>query len=451
MRNVSSIALLFGVAAIALACASRATAAPAPVYIIDVHGPVWPVQADFVTRNIDDAARNGASAVILDIDTNGGLLDSADAMQKSIYGHDRDFPIVGWVHSKAFSSGALITLSCKYIAMTPGATLGSALPHPGIGETPDPELLQAIQNRFKSMAEMRGRNPNIAIAMVTAPAAIPSLSIKPGDILSLTTTEAQANGYCDVVASDYPDILAYLKLSGAPIEQRELGSGEELALIITNPWVTVVLLGLGIALIAMELLTFHTHGLLAIVGGILVASVFVANIVAGTATVAGLLVFLAGLALFLVETHFFPGHGLSAFAGLILVFIGMFMALGGSQANALFSLTTSILVTCAVLMAFILYLPRSRVWRKIGQNSQQRAIDGYVASADYTGFVGASGITVTLLRPSGIVEVNGHRLNVVTSGEFVQPGAPIEVVKVAGNRIVVQEVRPPDQEPVERA
>jgi len=436
------LALILGVAA----NGARA-AALAPVYIIDLHGLVWPVQADFVVRSIDEAARNGASAVILDIDTNGGVLDSADEMQKAIYGHDKDFPIVGFVHSKAFSSGALVTLSCKYIAMTPGATLGSALPHPGLSETPDPELLQAIQNRFKSMAERSGRNPNIAVAMVTAPAAIPSLGVKAGDILSLTTTQAKANGYCDVEANAYPDILTFLKLSGAPIQERTLGPGEEFAMMITIPWVTVVLLGLGIALIAMELLTFHTHGLLALLGGVFIAAVFIANIVAGAATVVGLLIFLLGITLFFVETHFFPGHGLSAFAGVVLVFIGMFMALGGNNGNALFSLSVSLLVTAGILLAFFLYLPRSGIWRKIGQNSQQRASDGYVASADYTRFVGAPGTTLTLLRPSGIAEVNGARLNVVTSGEFVQPGTPIEVVKVAGNRIVVQEITPPVQEP----
>ncbi|MDR3709154.1 MAG: NfeD family protein [Capsulimonadaceae bacterium] len=443
MRPNKGYYLILIAALAALALGPRVSASPAPVYVIDLHGPVWPVQADFVTRCIDDASRNGASAVILDVDTNGGMLDSADEVQKAIYEHDTDFPIVAFVHNKAFSSGALITLSCKYIAMTGGATLGSALPHPGMTGSPDAELLQAIQNRFKSIADMRGRNPAVAVAMVTAPSAIPSLGIKAGDILSLTTRQARDAGYCDVVANDYPDILAFLKLSGAPVQHEELGAWLEIALFIINPWVTVLLLGGGLALIAMELLTFHTHGLLALVGGALLALVFVAHIAVGVATVAGAMLFLLGVALFLVETHVFPGHGLAAFAGLVLVFVGMFMALGGSHANAMLSLSGAILVTCGALVAFFMYLPRSRVWQKIGQNSQQRATEGYVSSADYTGFVGKSGIAVTMLRPSGIAEVAGARLNVVTTGEYVKPGAPVEVTMVAGNRIVVHELPPP--------
>ncbi|HEY3332048.1 MAG TPA: NfeD family protein [Capsulimonadaceae bacterium] len=441
MRPTHILLLLLAILLSASLLHSPARAASTgPVYVIDLHGYVWPIQADFVTRNLEEAAKNGASAVILDIDTYGGELDSADVMQKSIFSHEKDFPIVAFVHNKALSSGALVTLSCKYIAMTPAATVGSALPHPGFGNSPDTELLQAIQNRFRSMAEKAGRNPNIAEAMVTAKAAIPSANVKEGEILSLTTKLAQANGYCDVVASDYPEILSFLKLAGSPVETRTMSTGEEMAMVITNPWLTVLLLGIGIALIAMELLTFHTHGLLAIIGGLLLAAVFVAHIVAGAATVTGLLLFLAGVALFFVETHLFPGHGLSAAAGLVLIFAGMFFALGGTHSNAIFSLTGAVLVTFGSLAAFFMYLPRSRVWRKIGQNSQQRASEGYVSSQDYTGYIGATGIAVTLLRPSGTAEVNGERLSVVSEGDFVQPGARVEVTFVAGNRIVVREI-----------
>lgn len=446
MRSVR-LFLLFALASVTSFVMQPVRAATAPVYVIDLHGRVWPGQADFVVKGLDEAAKNGASAVILDVDTYGGELESADAMQKAIVSHEKDYPTVGFVHNKAFSSGALVTLSCKYIAMTPGAALGSALPHPDIsGSDPDKELLQAIQNRFKSMAEKSGRNPNIAVAMVTAPAPIPSLGVKEGDILSLTTTQAKANGYCEVVASDYPDILAFLKLSGAPIERRQLSTSQEWAMGVTNPWVTIILLGLGIALIAMEMLTFHTHGLLAIVGGLLLALVFAAYIVAGTGTAAGLLLFLAGVALFFIETHVFPGHGIAATLGLVLIFIGMFMTLGGTSGHAVFSMTGAVLVTIGTLGAFFIYLPRSRVWKKIGQNSQQHASEGYVSSQDYTGFVGASGIAVSLLRPSGTAEINGERLSVVTEGDFVQPGAPIEVVHVAGSRIVVRELHVPAAE-----
>jgi membrane-bound serine protease (ClpP class) len=422
-----------------LAFACTRVHAAAPVYIIDVHGEVWSGQADLVKQGLDDAAKAGASAVILDVDTDGGVLDSANDIQKAIYAHDSDFPIVGYVHDKAFSSGSLITLSCKVIAMAPGATFGSALPHPGpTSASPDPELLQAVQNMFRATAERRGRNQTIAAAMVTANDPIPSLGVKAGDILTLTTNQAKANGFCDVVAPDYPAIMAYLGVAGAPVVHRELSDWQVLAQEITTPLATILLVAVGLALVIFELVTLHTWGVAGILGGIMIGIVFIAHIAVGMAGWIGLIVFIAGILFLLFETHVFPGHGLAALAGLICIFMGMFYALGGTNGNAAVTVSVSILVTVGFLIAFFMYLPRSRVWRKMGQSMQQKASEGYVASQNYTEFVGLSGVAVTLLRPAGIAEVDGARLNVVTTGELVQPGSPVEVITVQGNRIVVR-------------
>jgi membrane-bound serine protease (ClpP class) len=413
-------------------------AARGAVYVIDVHGDIEPILADFVVSSLDDAAKAHARAVILDMDTNGGLLDSADQIQKAIYNHDNDFPIVGFVHNKAFSSGALITLSCRYIAMTSGATLGSALPHPGLDESPDKELLQAIQNRFKSLAAARRRNPDIAVAMVTAPKAIPSLGISPGDILSLTQQQAKTNGYCDIVAQNNSEILASLKINSSNTVVKDLGGWQVFTSVLLNGWVTILLIGAGMALIIAETLTMHTNGLLAILGMVLIGIVFAAHVGVGSGSFAGVLVFLGGIALFLVEIHLFPGHGIASVLGLICLFGGMFFALGGNHSNALFSTVGSLIVTIGALAAFFIYLPRSPVWRKLAQNSQQSHDAGYVSSADFSGYLGKHGMAITTLRPSGVAEVDGVRLSVVTKGDFVSPGAQLEVVNVNGGRIVVE-------------
>ncbi len=76
----------------------------------------------------------------------------------------------------------------------------------------------------------------------------------------------------------------------------------------------------------------------------------------------------------------------------------------------------------------------------LGQNMQQRASAGYVASADYTGLLGLAGSAASVLRPSGVAEIDGRRFTVVTEGSFyVRRRAPIEVVRVQGSRIVVRE------------
>ena len=268
---------------------------------------------------LDEAAQQGASAVILDVDTFGGLASSATDIKDALQRHDKDYVTVGYVHNRALSSGSLITLSCKYIAMAPGGTLGSAQPHPGpTGGEPDPEELSWARKEFSSTAEYRGRNPAIATAWVTAPAPLPSLGVKEGDILTLTTKQAQDNGYCDVVAAGVPDILSFLKLSGATVVSEHLDFWQSAAIWICDPWVTALILGLGLALIIVEMLTLHSWGLAGGIGGVAVLMVFAAHIITGTATWIGLIVFAIGIALLLFETHVLPGHGISAVAGLNL-------------------------------------------------------------------------------------------------------------------------------------
>lgn len=409
------------------------------VYVIDVHGPVWPGQAKFVTQALDKAAQDRAAAVVLDVDTFGGLAASATDIKDAILKHDADYPTVAYVHNRALSSGSLITLSCKTIAMAPGSTLGSAQPHPGGGGDPDPETLSWARKEFSSTAEYRKRDPNIALAWVTAQTAIPSLGIKEGDILTLTTDQAKAHGYCDVVVVGVPDILAYLHIAGAPVTPVHLDAWQSAAEWISEPWITALLLGLGLAAIIIEMMTLHSWGLAGVIGGLVVAAVFAAHIIAGTATWIGILLFLGGIALILFETHVFPGHGLWVLGGLICVFLGMFYALGGGTAGGLAPMLTAMFVTLGCIVAFFAYLPRSPVWRVLGHSMQQRAAAGYVAGGDFTAVLGRTGTTVSPLRPSGVVEVDGQRLTVVTEGAFLAPGTPIEIIRVQGSRIVVRE------------
>jgi membrane-bound serine protease (ClpP class) len=410
------------------------------VYVIDVHGPVAPWQATFVENKLDEAARNGASAVILDVDTFGGLAQSAVDMKNAIMSHDRDFVTVGYVHDTAFSSGSLITLSCKNIAMTPEASLGSAQIHAADGGDPGPEAVSAFRSIFMSTAEARGRNPKIASAWLTSTEAIPSLGVKVGDILTLTTKEAQANGYCDVVASSYPDILSYLKLPGAVIVQNHLDALQATALFIAMPAVTILLLVIGTILVIWEMMTFHSWGIAGAIGGVVVGGVFISHIIAGTAGWIGLVLFIVGVALVLLETHLIPTHGLLMLGGTVCAAVGLFYALGGTQQNASFAASTSVILVAIALISFLFYLPKFRIWKIIGLPNKQQASAGYVSSADYREFLGARGKTLSLLRPSGIADFSGTRLDVMTEGEYVAPNTNVEIFHIEGSKIVVRPV-----------
>ena len=424
MRRLTILAVLAALLLFGAMSASRAD--PPRVVVLNIHGTVWPGTAAFVRRNLDTAYQTGAAGVILDLDTTGGSPAAADEIKQAILDHQAAFPIAAFVHDRALGPGSLIAVACKTLVLSPAASLGAAG--------------SAGKSDLRAAAEASGRNPALAAAFVSADGDLPALGVRAGDSLTLTAKQAQANGYADLVTALPADIPAKMGpgLAGASLSTVDLAPWNAAALWITQPWATVLLLVLGLALVLTEIVTLHTWGLAGIAGGVLVALIFAAYITVGAATGVGILLFLGGCALLLLETHVLPGHGWPAFLGLCLVFVGLFYALGGTQAGALYPAATALLATLAVLVGFFLYLPRSGVWKRLGQPLRQTALGGYVSSDDYTGYLGRRGLAVTLLRPSGTAEFDGIRLAVVSEGEFVSPGTPVQVVTVQGSRIVVR-------------
>lgn len=224
----------------------------------------------------------------------------------------------------------------------------------------------------------------------------------------------------------------------APAPTPVPGLWDQSAQWIVSPWTTIGLLTLGCLLLFIDLLTPHTWGLMGTLGVLFVGSVFAAHLTSGTAGWIGVIVFLAGIALLLLELHVIPGHGITGMGGLLLLFLGMFWSLGGSQ-NAAFSLSVSAILTTLSLIGFFAYLPKSPVWKKLGQQMQQRTSLGYVTSDSRMHFLGRAGRAASVLRPSGLADIDGVRLDVVTEGEFLEAGTPVVVIKVEGSRVVVDQ------------
>jgi membrane-bound serine protease (ClpP class) len=395
------------------------------VRVIEVHGHINGSVASFVSEQLDTAWKDGAAGVILDVDTLSGDDDAANEIKSSIISHTQSLPIAVYVHDHAMGAGAIIPLASKTVVMSPSAILG------GAGSS-------KAKADFKAAAAALGRNQAIAGAFVSADAPLPSLGVaNAGDSLTMTAQQAQTAGFATAIATDYPGVLTAMGQQSASIETAHFSAWVAFARWIVLPWATILLLALGIALIIVELLTLHTWGLAGIAGGLLLALIFAAHIAVGHASYVGILLVLGGVVFLLFETHLFPGHGVSAIIGLGLVGVGMYFALGGAQNGALYAISGSLLMTVGILVAFFIYLPRSRVWNKIGQPMMQTATQGYVSSEDYTGYLGSVGEVTSDLRPSGIAEFQGVRMPVVSEGAFISAGTHVEVVLVQGSRIVV--------------
>jgi Membrane-bound serine protease (ClpP class) len=215
------------------------------------------------------------------------------------------------------------------------------------------------------------------------------------------------------------------------------GLWDRVAEVVVTRWVTIGLLVVGCVLLFIDLLTPLTWGVMGTLGVLAVGLVFAAHITMHTGGWIGIVLLLGGVTFLLLETHVFPGHGIAAVAGLLLTFLGMFWSLGGSQ-NALFSLSVSAVLTVVTLIAFFAYLPKSPIWKRLGQEMRQHETLGYTTSDNKMFLLGRTGVALTVLRPAGTAEIDGLRVDVVTEGDFIEAGAPVVVTHVEGVRVVVE-------------
>ena len=169
-----------------------------------------------VARAVDDANASHAAGLVLDINTTGGLVSSAFEIRDAMF--RAQVPTVAYVAQRAFSAGALITLSAQKIVMAPGGSLGAAEPIPKTVKT-----VAALRSEFASTAQRNHRDPTLASAMVDATVDVPAY--KPaGAILSLTAEEAKRAGYADAIEPTLADALRFAGLARCPCARRNTRS-----------------------------------------------------------------------------------------------------------------------------------------------------------------------------------------------------------------------------------
>ena len=228
-------------------------------------------------------------------------------------------------------------------------------------------------------------------------------------------------------------------IAQAPVSSGTSGAWSSIAHGIINPWATILLLVIGCFLLFIDMLTPKTWEWTGTLGVVAVSTVFAAHVTEGTGGWIGIVLMLAGVALLLLETHVFPGQGVAAFGGLLLLFLGMFWALGGST-HAAFALPIASVLTVVTLIAFFAYLPKSPIWKQISQEMRQQTAIGFAAAQNPMFLIGQTGTVCTPLRPSGTAEFGGVRFNVVTEGDFLDIAEKIQVTHVESGRIVVEQV-----------
>lgn len=400
------------------------------VVVIKIRDEIDASQAALVHRALTDTKVKDANAILIEIDTFGGLVDSAVKIRDMISDSDRQ--TICYIKNRAWSAGALIAIAHKHIAIAPGGSIGAAEPIPTTEKT-----VAALKAEFAATANKTGRNPKVAEAMVDKSLGFPGLA-EPGKILALTENQAVEVGYADVVAANREAVLSYYGLSDAEIIEYDRGLTEKITGWLSDPAIKSILLTIVFLAVLTEIKTAGL-GAAAMIGLISAALFFGSQWLAGMAGWLELLLFFGGILLIIFELHV-PGVGLFGLAGVVSILASIFLTLGGDL-PALNILAGSLVLAVLLFLLILKYLPSSGLWHKLILKDAENTKDGFVSGQDYNRYLGQKGVVISILRPAGTIEIEEVHLDVISEGQYVEAGRWVKVVNINGTRIVVQPVK----------
>ncbi|MDI6601701.1 MAG: NfeD family protein [Thermoanaerobacteraceae bacterium] len=419
--------IIFILAFIILAMPYGMAETKSPVYVIPVKGEVNPALVTLVTNGIEKAETNGASLIIFDIDTLGGRIDSSlkisDAIIKS------NIPTLSYINNRAISAGVAIAISSDKVVVSSRATIGAAETIPYSEKN-----VSFWAGELRDIAENKGRNPKIIAAMADKDIEIPGV-IEKGKLLTLTSNDAVKHGIADYQADGLKDILEKERLTGAPIVDVKPNLQIRIAQFASSVTWGPIILSLAMICMLIELFT-PSFGLFGTLSVALFALYFGGNILAGYAGYEVLIMFVAGLLLLFVEA-FMPGFGVAGIGGVVLIFLSVIIS-AQNITQAMITLGVSFIISIVALVLIIRYAPKSKFYDRIILKTSLSKEAGFEATTDYNVYEGKEGIAITTLRPAGIVEVDGKRLDVVTDGAYIEAGSRVRITAVEGRRIIVK-------------
>jgi membrane-bound serine protease (ClpP class) len=405
-----------------LALAPPAQAAPSPVATIEIEGAINPVTLRLVGLAIDRAQAERAQALVIQLDTPGGLERSMRAIVQRML--NAEVPVIVYVAptgARAASAGVFITMAAHVAAMAPATNIGAASPV-ALGGGADKTMMKKIENDavafIRTVALERGRNADWAEKAVR-------------EAVAITEREALKLKVIDLVADSIPDLLEKvdgrtIKLSkgsvtlatkGAPVRPIEVGFRDRFLNVITDPNVAYVLMMLGMLGLFFEL---SNPGVIlpGVIGGIALILAFFA-FQSLPINYAGLLLILFGIVLLVAEIKI-VSHGILAIGGIVAMALGSLMLFDAPEVG--FRVSWWVIgPTVAATAGFFLFAVAAGV----------RAL-GRPPSTGAEGLVGKTATVRERLEPEGQVMVAGEIWRAVVEGEPLEPGAHVRIVAVDG-------------------
>jgi membrane-bound serine protease (ClpP class) len=436
------------------------------VVVVPLRGEVSPSLLMFLRRAEKAAENNGAAAIIFEMNTYGGRLDTAEEIT-SVLNH-ATIPTYTFINSNAGSAGSLIALATQHIYMAPVSAIGAAAPVLPTGEdlpaTEREKTISYWSALIRSTAIRNKHNPDVGEAFMNKDkeVKIGDRVIHPkGTLLTLSAQEAteRINGkpvLADGVADSIVDLTQKAGLKGNIVSLDPSGF-EQLAF-----WITALAPLLLLGGIIGAYLEFKIPGasLPGITSAVCFALFFLGHYLAGLAGWEVVALFVLGIVLVLIEILFFA-HSSIVF-GVVGVFLMLtsllwamidrypgetFFPTGRMLAIPLLNLFIAIAASVVVITFLARYLPRTSLYRRFAlmtSNPPGPSLAGVPRefATPLALMPGMQGTALTILRPSGKARFADHVVDVVTEGEFIAPQTPITVIQTDGMRVVVKGTTP---------
>lgn len=428
-------------------------------------------------RAFREAQEAKVKAVIIDMQTPGGGLKETEEIITLIRAcRNKGIPVYTFVNPSAISAGAITAMACEAIYMTPGATIGDAMPIIMTQEGPQ-EVTGGLREKIfsptlamvRALAQENGYSEEMAQSMVDPDYEFvigDQVLCEEGKLLTLTAEEAakiyppmETPLLCQAVVKDISEVLEQIGLADNSVVRVEASKSEKIAKFLTSPIVTsIVMLCIIIGIYAEVQSPGIGFGAgIAVIG--LIVFLF-GHSVAGLTGKVDIILILVGIALLAAEVFVLPGFGICGLLGLLAVMAGLVMAMVPSipQGNPLDGVEPSAVseyigegvkrlavalllsIGCGLLLSRI--FPHTGLYRRLALQNEALASEGYVG-VDIEGqraMIGKQGITQSPLRPAGIALIDGRRIDVVSAGSFVDGGVPVVVTETNGPRVVVEPV-----------
>ena len=418
-------ALLAVVAVLGSASPARA----GRVLVLDLDTVVHPLTREIVIEGLQRAEEATDAAVVLRINTPGGLLEATNEIVQAILASP--IPVITYVAPSgghAASAGFIILVSADIAAMAPGTNTGAAQPVLAMGGELKGTMKQKIENdtaaSLRAVTDKRGRNSDLAVEAVL-------------ESKSFTEEDALESNLIEVIATDVDDLLAQLdgrsvvrfdgteqtlELAGAETYGYDPNLRQKVLLPLINPSLALLVLVVGLAGVYIE---FTNPGL--IIPGVLGAIMLIVGLMA----LSFLPINLAGVALILLAVAFFiieamtPVNGILATGGVIAMVLGIVILVDTDVPELQIGWLPAIAITLpfAAISVFLLQLAIKSFRFKVATGIEA--------------MVGEFGEARTALDPEGTVFVHGELWN-ARSGSAVSPGQKIRVVSVQGMKLEVE-------------